>query len=296
MRLLLLLLAAQFDYDAKEPLRVETSEIEIVEGAAFGELSYQSPRGGRVTAYLIAPQREGPHAGIVFVHWGQGNRSEFVSEALVYAAAGAVSLLVDAPHMRSDFSGPRDGFSDPEGERDTYLQLVVDIRRGFDVLLARDDVDPERLGYVGHSLGATWGGALAGVEKRVRAFVLMGGLPSLVDPDRSFPEELWRRIEAAYPEEQIREYRRVLSEVSPERFVGNAAPGTVFLQFARYDRFISDRAAAAFEAAAKDPHVRWYATSHELNDLASLRDRASWLREKLRLDPVLPLLRAKLEP
>ena len=50
--------------------------------------------------------------------------------------------------------------------------LHASSRRKFR-LIARDDVDPERLGYVGHSLGATWGGALAGVEKRVKAFVLM---------------------------------------------------------------------------------------------------------------------------
>ena len=103
MRLVLLLLLAQFDYDARDPLSVEESALEVIEGADFRELSYASPHGGRVPAYLIAPQADGPHAGIVFVHWGQGNRSEFVSEALVYAQAGAVSLLIDAPHMRADY-------------------------------------------------------------------------------------------------------------------------------------------------------------------------------------------------
>ena len=273
MRLVLLLLLAQFDYDAREPLSVEESALEVIEGADFRELSYASPHGGRVPAYLIAPQADGPHAGIVFVHWGQGNRSEFVSEALVYAQAGAVSLLIDAPHMRADYSGARDGFQNPESERASYVQLVVDIRRGFDVLVARDDVDANRLGYVGHSLGATWGGAVAGTDSRVRACVLMGGLPNLVDPETSYPEDMWRQIEEAYTEEQLSEYRAVASTVSPERFVGDASPSSIFFQFARYDRFISDAGAAAYERAAREPHVRWYATSHEFNDLASLRDR-----------------------
>ena len=157
MPVVLLLLLAQLDYDAREPLSVEESPVEVVEGVDVRELSYESPRGGRVPAYLISPRADGPHAGIVFVHWGQGNRSEFVSEALVYAKAGAVSLLIDAPRRRADFSGAGDGFQDPESERDAYVQLVVDISRAFDVLVARDDVDASRLGYVGHSLGATWG-------------------------------------------------------------------------------------------------------------------------------------------
>jgi hypothetical protein len=40
-----------------------------------------------------APARRRP--GIVFGHWGPGNRSEFVPEAIVYAKAGAVSLLIN---------------------------------------------------------------------------------------------------------------------------------------------------------------------------------------------------------
>jgi hypothetical protein len=37
-------------------------------------------------------------------------------------------------------------------------------------------VDPERIAYVGHSLGATWGGALAVSERRMKALVQDGWL------------------------------------------------------------------------------------------------------------------------
>ncbi len=33
--------------------------------------------------------------------------------------------------------------------------MVVDLRRAVDVLMARKEVDSKRIGYVGHSLGAT---------------------------------------------------------------------------------------------------------------------------------------------
>jgi dienelactone hydrolase len=56
-----------------------------------------------------------------------------------------------------------------------YTTLVVDLRRALDVLLERPDVDAKRVGYVGHSLGAAWGSALAGFERRIKAFVLIGG-------------------------------------------------------------------------------------------------------------------------
>ena len=65
------------------------------------DLTYASPKGGRVTAYLVAPAGKGPFAGLVFGHWGPGNRTEFLPEATLYARAGAASLLVDYPWVRS---------------------------------------------------------------------------------------------------------------------------------------------------------------------------------------------------
>lgn len=52
MRLVLLVPVAQFHYDARAPLSVEESPVEVIEGVDFRELSYESPHGGRVPAYL----------------------------------------------------------------------------------------------------------------------------------------------------------------------------------------------------------------------------------------------------
>src|SRR5260370_16222481 len=49
------------------------------------------------------------------------------------------------------------------------------MRRGADLLLARSDVDPKRLAYVGHIYNAATGAFLAGIDKRFKAFVLMAG-------------------------------------------------------------------------------------------------------------------------
>lgn len=51
-----------------------------------------------VSADLVLPVNDVPRApGLVFLHWGFGNRSTFASEARALAAAGVVSLLLDAP-------------------------------------------------------------------------------------------------------------------------------------------------------------------------------------------------------
>ena len=289
--------ARAFEYDAQAPIDLQERSVETVDGVEVHDVTYASPKGGRVPAYLLVAPGAGRHAGILFMHWGQGNRSEFLAEGLAAARAGAVSLMIDAPYHRDEFQGPT-GFANPAGERALFVQIVTDLRRGLDVLVARPDVDAKRLGYVGHSLGATWGGALVGVDRRLRAAVLMGGLPSLTDPTHSYTDAFWAQFREQFGEEKIRAYQDVIGPIDPERFVGHAAPTRLLFQFARRDRFISDAAARAYAAAASLPKdVRWYFTGHELNDQASLRDRAQWLSLQLRTRPIWPeLQRASKEP
>ena len=279
-----------FDYDAKAPLEWEERSVETVDGIDVHDIAYASPKGGRVPAYLLVRPGGTKKAGIVFMHWGQGNRSEFLAEGLACARAGAVALMIDAPYHRPGFAAPS-GIGNPDGDRALFVQLVVDLRRAIDALVSRPDVDPARLAYVGHSLGATWGGVLAAVDLRLRVAVLMGGLPSLTDPSHSYPPEMWELLRKTYGEEKIRAYAAVIGPIDPERFVGRAAPTRLLFQFARRDRFISDAAARAyFDAASGPKEQRWYFTGHEFNDLSSLRDRAEWLTTQLGMAPIWPEL------
>ena len=271
-----------FAYDSKLPLDLREASVARLPGASVHDVSYASPKGGRVPAYLVVPEGRGPFAAIVFVHWGQGDRTEFLSEALLYAKGGAISLLIDAPYRRPDYPKGPSFIDNPQADRDLYVQLVVDARRGLDLLLSRSDVDPKRVAYVGHSLGATWGGALAGVEKRVGAYVLMGGLPNITDfsDDSAFA----RDVRKSYKPEQIEKYAALISPINPENFVGRARGARLFFQFARWDRYISRAAAARYERAASQPKLaRTYDTSHEFNDLQSWCDRSAWLAAELRL-------------
>ena len=149
-----------FDYDASRPLEARTDFIRQEPGAKISELTYASPMGGRVDAYLVepaTPARRRP--AIVFGHWGR-----------------AVSLIINYPWKRPDES--RRVFRCENGQKDvdTARQAVLDLRRAIDVLAARPDVDPNRIPYVGHSYGAQWGAILSAVDRRMKACFLIGGL------------------------------------------------------------------------------------------------------------------------
>lgn len=120
-----------------------------------------------------------PQAGLIFGHWGEGNRAEFVDEAIVLTRLGFVSLCLDAPVRRPAEYEPQR--TQPQME----LQWIADVRRGVDVLLEAFSLPPEQVGYVGHSYGATLGGVLAGVEHRISAFVLMAGWYALSELART---------------------------------------------------------------------------------------------------------------
>jgi dienelactone hydrolase len=270
-----------FAYDASKPLNVKLGTAEPVEGVQVSGISYDSSKIGRVPGYIVRPAGNGPFGAIVYMHWGQGNKSEWLAEGVEMAKTGAVCIMIDAPYWRPDVPAPTDKNKN-EAERDGYIQMVVDLRRSVDVLVARKDVDAKRIGFVGHSLGATWGGPLAAVEKRIKMFVLMGGLPSLTNyDDDSFYAEVQR---ASTPREEFAKYAAVMEPYNPEHFVAKTGPAKIYFQWATHDMYISKHSADKYYKAVGGPKEQhWYFTSHEFNDGQSVKDRRAWLERELGL-------------
>ncbi len=289
-------LKRQFDYDPTQPLDVKESLLLERDGAKVYDLTYASPKGGRVTAYLVVPAGTGPFAGIVFGHWGPGNRTEFLPEARLYARAGAVSLLIDYPWVRpAPWRKTLRLADDPEGDHPTLVQAVVDLRRGIDLLLNRPDVDAKRLVYVGHSFGAQWGAILSAVDRRFQGAVLMGGIPDQAAIYRDGDDPAVVEYRATTPKEKQEAYLKSSERMAAVRYVPYASCPLLF-QFARHERFFNNAAMARYEQAARGPkEVKWYETGHDLNDLQALRDRAIWLQGKAGLKDVGAVLRKSVE-
>ena len=61
-------LRRMFQYDRKMPLDVREIGVENRDGIQVHDISYVSPKGGRVTAYLVVPPGKGKFAGLIFMH------------------------------------------------------------------------------------------------------------------------------------------------------------------------------------------------------------------------------------
>jgi dienelactone hydrolase len=288
-------LARLFDYDPKASLDLKEVGVEDRGGVKIHDISYASPKGGQVSAYLIVPAGRGPFAGLVFMHPDYGARTAFLSEALLLAEAGAVSLLIDAPFRRPEPSRRSYDFTKPESNRDILIQTVIDLRRGVDLLTSRADVDAKRIGYVGHSYGAAMGGVLASVEKRIKAYVLMAGDPSWTDSLRSGTDPSSEQLRKSFTKEQLDKYVLVTAPLDAIHYITQAKPSALFFQFSRYDVEIPESASTRYYQAASQPKLfKWYDVGHELDNVEALLDRAEWLRQEIGIAPLAPVIGKKL--
>jgi dienelactone hydrolase len=275
-----------FDYDRKAPLEIKQVGVQRRAQATVYDLTYASPKGGVVPAYLVAPKGRGPFAAIIWGHWywsnsSMRNRRQFLDEAIALAPAGVISLLIDGPIARPG----HEPIKEPLDERNAteFLQSVMDMQRGVDLLVARRDVDRKRIAYVGHSYNAGVGALLSGLDRRVKAFVLMAGLLSdEVNAETKGYQDFRQKVGAEKLDALVAKYYYL----DQGKYVSHAAPAVVFLQFANQEKFLTPELAQKHAAIVSDPkQVKFYEAPHSLNAEAR-RDRIQFLIEQLKLKPL----------
>ncbi|MBM3135283.1 MAG: DUF3471 domain-containing protein [Chloroflexi bacterium] len=266
-----------FTYDPQAPLDIQEVRRRREEGVTLIDLTYASPMGGRVPATLVVPDGEGPFAGMLYQHGMPSTRQPLIPAAVTYARMGVVVLLIDAPFARRA-NGMYTSVTMTEQDRREQVQLIVDLRRGIDLLLSRPDVDPERLAYVGTSYGGAMGGLLAGVEDRLKAYALQVGDGGLVT-HLTGPED--RAAWLARPEDQRQQWVEWMWPIEPIHYVGCASPAALLFQNGTLDTLVPPADALHYQEAGSEPKtVCWYRAGHGLDATAYL-DQADWLSEMI---------------
>lgn len=276
-------LVRHFDYDQKAPLGIERIGVQRRAHATVYDFTYTSPKGGVVPAYLVVPKGRGPFAAIIWGHWcwqnsSLRNRRQFLDEALALAQSGVISLLTDHPIARPGHVETKDPLD--ELNVTVFLQQVIDMRRGVDLLTARRDIDPKRIAYVGHSCNASVGALLSGLDRRFKAFVLMAGsMSDEVNAQTKGYQDFRQKVGAEKLDALVAKY----SYLDQGKYVSHAAPAVVFLQFANHEKFLTPALTQKHAAIVSEPKVvKFYEAEHALNAEAR-RDRILFLIEQLKL-------------
>lgn len=253
-----------FAYDASQPLGWRDSIMEVIDEVEMRSVQFRSPQGGTVTGRIFVPRRASATsrvAGIVISHGAPGSTAQLRRIGVYFARRGAVVLAVDAAFARRDPQVPMQFTRQDSVEQ---VQTLVDFRRAVDALVARPDVDPARIGYVGISYSAAVGAALAGIEPRIAAFALAVGDLGIADHFREADGSVGgpaRRLGPAGAES----WARALDAVSATALLQRADGRKLLLQNNRQDQFVSRHAAEALHRAAPaGATLRWYPGDHRV--------------------------------
>lgn len=267
-----------FEYDRGASLDIQEVSSRIEDSLSVSEVTYASPKGGRVPATLVVPRGTGPFAGLVM------QRSMELEFGMRYAHYGAVVIYVDPPSFRPQAAGPRDILTFTDQDRAEQIQLIVDLRRTIDLLMARPDVDPERIAYLGVSYGGAMGGLLAGIDHRLQACVLIVGdggwvthetnSENLTMPVNEFFKDYRAWIDAMWP-------------IEPIHYVSHISPTPLLFQNAVRDQYTNVGDAIRYQDTAGEPkHVIWYDSQHWPLPDEAITDGARWLQQFIGSGPL----------
>jgi dienelactone hydrolase len=228
-------------------------------------------RSGRVQGFLVVPPKtRGRHPAVVLLHGAGGTRNDFLGYAVKLAHRGFVALTLTAPSSARPIPSGLAPRVTLHREAALTIDDVVAVRRAVDMLQARSTVDPKRIGLVGWSSGARTGAVVAGVEPRIRAFVLMSA--------GAVPVSAYVKAVPGWLKPDV---RSTLTPLDPLHWIARARPGSVFLEDGRQDEVVPRRALMAIvHAAPKQTRVRWYQAPHRLNS-AAVADQLAWLQQRL---------------
>jgi dipeptidyl aminopeptidase/acylaminoacyl peptidase len=236
---------------------------------------------------LCGRRAKPPYPGVIFQHGGGQSMTNYLSEALILARAGVVSIIPDAP-ARGEGNNSELNTMKLEAARDFQAEIAITERRVLDLLLQQPGIDPKRIAYVGHSYGGIAGGALTGVEPRIAAFVLIGAVTSEVRHIQENGSSYWQEMRRNMSPEEFAKTLDMLRETDPDRYLPMArAP--VLVQCARLDTGDNVRGCpAVYEVAGGPKRLIWYDDDHHFTSLEALRDRLAWLEKYLGLEALGP--------
>lgn len=247
--------ALYYEYDQDLPLLDSVLLLTDTTDYSLYYITYQSVHDDEVTALLTLPRKsEKPLPCIILMH-GLGDR-----KTVDYIEAGNQYLL-DAGYavLRLDISNHGDRFKyDYDFDltdgyrywtRDLITQTVFDLRRAVDFIETREELDPDRIGYYGISLGGIIGTIFCSVEERigVPVIVLAGGNLNLMFGKDALSGDT----------------RNYLSIIDPINYVAKISPRPLLMINAENDDVVPPiTSKLLFKAAKKPKEIIWYPAKH----------------------------------
>jgi dienelactone hydrolase len=262
------LAAHTFDYQLR-PLDVPTEQFEICELTFPSPVETPHERNNTVHCEFFRPRRnadaEGKMSAVIVLHilGGDFPLARLFCNAL--AQRGVAALFVKMPYYgprRDPSAGRRMVSPDPRQTVEGMTQAILDIRRAAAWLGAREEIDAERLGIFGISLGGITGALAATAEPRLTnvCLLLAGG---------DLGKVAWESPELAKVRQQWlsgggtrEEFMQILGQVDPVRYAKSVHGRRILLLNAKDDEVIPRVCTESLWESFGKPPIHWYTGGH----------------------------------
>ena len=170
---------SMYAFDRDLPFDAELLEKREIAGYVREKIMLTSTPEERFPVYLALPKEGvGPYPCLLTLHAGSTigkDRSDFELIRRRMTEIGYAVAALDAKYFNErHVNGKYHSSFGRHSRRDGNVQTVVDYRRLMDYLSTRVEIDTTRFGIYGGSMGTFHGTQLAGIDDRIKAYVMRG--------------------------------------------------------------------------------------------------------------------------
>jgi len=263
------------------PLNYREQTIQNLKKIRVAESYYDSWDGHRVKALLTEPLKPGTSPALIFAHPFSGDVTTFLPDAISYAKAGFISLIIEAPFKRKKPYLMEMDLKNPKTVRAGYLQWIGDIIKGYDLLEQSVIVDQQKMGFIGRNIGASLTGILTAVEERVQATAYQAGLPQLSHFWKSGDSWAVYKREQEVGRESLNELAVQVADMDFLANIGDSHCASWLCQFGDQDHWIPPNMIQLLgkEIPTKSD-IRIYDDDYRLSTELVRMDLLAWLKEE----------------
>jgi dienelactone hydrolase len=224
-----------------------------------------TPENNTVHAEYYRPQGAGPYPGVIVLDITGGDQSLSRNIAAHLAQHGIAGLFVQMAYYgprRPPGSKLRLLMPNVEHSLAAVRQTVLDLRVAAAWMASRHELDPERLGIMGTSLGSFLAALTAEMEPRLgRVAVLLGG-GGLADGYYDHPQAArYRKVYEALGGSKEK-LAQILAPADPLTCAANLKERKLLMLCARRDEIVPPKMAEALWAASGRQKIVWYDCTH----------------------------------
>ena len=257
--------AHDFPYEMRPRRALPINGVDVFEVRFPSPVQSPHPENNTVHAEYYRPRKEGTFPCVIVLDITGGNQqlSRVIARHLAQSGVGGLFVQMAYYGPRRPPGGSQRLLSyDTEQTFDAIRQTVLDLRRATAWMEARPEVDAQRLGIMGTSLGSFLAALTAEMEPKLdRVAVLLGGagfIDGYWDHPKVVPFRALYQL-AGGTKEQAKAW---LAPVDPITHAANLKDRKVLIVAAKKDEIVPPRMAEQLWAATGRQKIVWLNAGH----------------------------------